>query len=63
MTGNEPVLSGARMAGVVEGLEEAALDAALKARVEAALADPAPSLAQEDVFAELRARHATRTQG
>lgn len=40
--------------------EEAALDAVLKARVEEALADPAPSIAQEDVFAELRARHAAR---
>lgn len=43
--------------------EEAALDAVLKARVEEALADPGPSIVQEDVFAELRARHAFRTQG
>lgn len=43
--------------------EEAALDAVLKARVEEALADPALSIAQEDVFAELRARHASRAQG
>lgn len=38
--------------------EEAALDAVIKARVEEALADPAPSLAQGDVFAQLRKRHA-----
>lgn len=43
--------------------EEAALDAVLKARVEEALADPAPSLTQEDVFVQLRARHTTRTEG
>jgi antitoxin ParD1/3/4 len=41
--------------------EEQALDAVLKARVEAALADPAPSLAQDEVFAALRAHHARRT--
>jgi hypothetical protein len=35
-----------------------ALDAILKARVEEALADPAPSISQADVFAALRARHA-----
>lgn len=41
--------------------EERALDAILKARVEEALADPAPSIPQADVFAELRAHHAART--
>ena len=40
--------------------EEQALDAVLKARVEAALADPAASLPQSEVFAELRAHHARR---
>lgn len=40
--------------------EEEALDALLKARVEEALADPAPAIAHEDVFAELRARHVAR---
>ena len=40
--------------------EEEALDAILKARVEEALADPAPSIPQADVFAALRARHAQR---
>ena len=41
--------------------EEQALDAMLKARVAAALADPAPSLEQTDVFAQLREHHAQRT--
>lgn len=41
--------------------EEAALDAILKARVEAALADPAPSIPQADVFDALGAAHAKRT--
>jgi len=41
--------------------EEEALDAILKARVEEALADPAPSITQADVFAALRARHAKRS--
>lgn len=41
--------------------EEQALDVVLKARVEAALADPAPSLPQAEVFAKLRAHHATRS--
>lgn len=41
--------------------EEEALDALLKARVEEALADPAPSIPQDEVFASLRARHAART--
>ena len=41
--------------------EEEALDAILKARVEEALADPAPSIPQADVFAALRARHARRS--
>jgi antitoxin ParD1/3/4 len=40
--------------------EEEALDAILKVRVEEALADPAASIPQADVFAELRARHAKR---
>jgi antitoxin ParD1/3/4 len=33
--------------------EEAALDAVLKAKVEAALADPAPAIPQRNVFADL----------
>jgi antitoxin ParD1/3/4 len=40
--------------------EEAALDAILKAKVEAALADPAPSIPQTEVFDALRAAHAKR---
>lgn len=40
--------------------EEEALDAILKARVEEALADPAPSIPQADVFAALRAHHGKR---
>ena len=40
--------------------EEEALDAILKARVEEALADPAPLIPQADVFAALRVRHAKR---
>ncbi len=40
--------------------EEEALDAILKARVEEALADRAPSIPQADVFAALRAHHAGR---
>lgn len=38
--------------------EELALDAILAARVAEALADPAPSIPQTDVFAALRAHHA-----
>ena len=41
--------------------EERALDAVLKARVEAALADPAPMQRQSEVFAALAAHHAART--
>jgi antitoxin ParD1/3/4 len=40
--------------------EEVALDAILKAKVEAALADPSPSIAQPQVFADLRAAHEKR---
>jgi antitoxin ParD1/3/4 len=40
--------------------EEAALDAILKAKVEAALSDPAPSIPQAEVFDALRAAHAKR---
>ena len=45
--------------------EEEALNAVLRARIEAALADPRPSEAAEDVFKALRARHAqlNRTHG
>jgi antitoxin ParD1/3/4 len=43
--------------------EEAALDAILKARVAEALADPAPSIAQDDVFAALKAHHAKQHAG
>lgn len=42
--------------------EESTLDSVIRARVEEALADPAPSIAQDDVFAELRARHAERAK-
>jgi antitoxin ParD1/3/4 len=42
--------------------EEQALDAILKARVEEALADPAPSIPQDEVFAALRARHESRSK-
>ncbi len=40
--------------------EEAALDALLKAKVEESLADPAPSISQKEVFADLKAYHAKR---
>ncbi len=40
--------------------EEATLDAILRARVEASLADSSPSIDQQDVFAELRDRHHRR---
>jgi antitoxin ParD1/3/4 len=40
--------------------EETALDALLKAKVEDALADRSPTIAQSDVFTELRAHHAKR---
>jgi antitoxin ParD1/3/4 len=40
--------------------EDAALDAVLKQRVEASLADPRPSLTLDDAFAQVRARHAER---
>ena len=42
--------------------EEEALDAMLKARVAESLADPTPSIPQDEVFATLRARHAARTK-
>ena len=41
--------------------EEQALDVIIKARVEEALADPAVSVPQADVFAALRRHHADRT--
>jgi antitoxin ParD1/3/4 len=40
--------------------EEAALDAILRARVEAALDDPRPSIDGDAVFADLRAHHGRR---
>ncbi|RDJ21488.1 type II toxin-antitoxin system ParD family antitoxin [Bosea caraganae] len=40
--------------------EEREFDAILKAKVEEALADPRPSIPAEEVFAELRALHASR---
>ncbi len=40
--------------------EEDAVDALLRHRVEEALADPAPAIPQDEVFAALRARHASR---
>lgn len=43
--------------------EEEALDAIVKARVEEALADPAPSIPQAEVFSDLRAHHARRSGG
>lgn len=42
--------------------EEETLDAILKARVQEAVADPAPSIPQDEVFAALRAHHTRRTQ-
>lgn len=42
--------------------EEAALDAVLKARIEAALADPAASIPQDQVFADLKAHHENRSK-
>ena len=42
--------------------EERALDAVLKARVEEALADPAPLRPQVEVFAALAAHHAVRNK-
>ncbi|WP_443970338.1 antitoxin PaaA2 family protein [Sphingobium sp. CR28] len=43
--------------------QEGALEALLRRRVEAALADPAPTIPQEEVFAMLRARHASPKSG
>jgi antitoxin ParD1/3/4 len=40
--------------------EEEALGAIIKARVEGALADPAPSIPQDEVFASLRVHNAAR---
>ena len=40
--------------------EERAFEAELKAKVEEALADPRPSIPMDEVFAELRALHASR---
>lgn len=37
--------------------EEAMLDAALREKVQASLADPRPGVPAKDVFARLRARH------
>ncbi|MEP7222620.1 MAG: type II toxin-antitoxin system ParD family antitoxin [Novosphingobium sp.] len=42
--------------------EEASLDAVMQARVAQALANPAPSIPQADVFATLRAHHAAKTK-
>lgn len=42
--------------------EEAALDEVLRRKVEAALADPRPSIPAEDVFARLRAHHAKQVK-
>jgi antitoxin ParD1/3/4 len=42
--------------------EEEALDQVLREKVRAALDDPRPSIPAEDVFAELRARHAERVK-
>lgn len=43
--------------------EDAMLDEVLRRKVEAALDDPRPSLAAEDVFADLRAHHAALQRG
>lgn len=43
--------------------EEREFDAVLKAKVEEALADPRPSIPAAEVFAELRALHASRVAG
>jgi antitoxin ParD1/3/4 len=40
--------------------EEAALDAVLRQKVQAALDDPRPTIPADQVFAELRAHHAER---
>lgn len=40
--------------------EEAELDALLKVRIAEALADTAPRIPQDEVFADLRAQHAAR---
>lgn len=40
--------------------EEEALDQALREKVRAALDDPQPSIPAEEVFSELRSRHADR---
>jgi antitoxin ParD1/3/4 len=42
--------------------EEAALDEVLRRKVEAALADPRPSVPAEAVFARLRAHHAKQVK-
>ena len=42
--------------------EEAALDDLLRRKVEAALADPRPSVPAEDVFSRLRAHHARQVK-
>jgi antitoxin ParD1/3/4 len=42
--------------------EDAALDDALREKVNVALADPRPSVSAEDVFSRLRARHAARAK-
>ena len=40
--------------------EEQALDALMRTRIEAALADDRPRIAHDQVFADLRAHHARR---
>lgn len=40
--------------------EEDALDALMKARIKAVLADPSPLIPHDQVFADLRAHHAKR---
>lgn len=42
--------------------EESALDDLLRRKVEAALSDPRPSVTAREVFAELRAYHATKVE-
>ena len=41
--------------------EEAALDAIMREKIAEALTDPRPSVPMEEVFADLRARHLSRT--
>lgn len=50
----------AKLPPPMDAAELSALDAILKRRIEEALADPAPSIPQEEVFANLKALHEKR---